>query len=297
MRSFRPTTARCLAALLAALAVVPVLAQGRAGDAERIAALRANAVALEHGNGMARDGARAAALYCEAARLGDAASQFDLGWMLANGRGVPRDDGTAAYFFQLAAAQGVDQARSMLEQTGEAPLGVPDCMADPVAVPPPPAFEPPAQAPRAIADLVQRVAAELGVRPALVFAIIEAESRFDVRAVSPKNARGLMQLVPETAERFRVRNPFDPDQNVRGGVAYLRWLLAYFEGDVRLVAAAYNAGERAVERHGGVPPYPETRAYVRRIVAAVGPLTQPFDPSVVEASAMLPRLRDGARPR
>ena len=74
-------------------------------------------------------------------------------------------------------------------------------------------------------------------------------------ALSPKNAKGLMQLIPATAARFNVRNPYDPAQNIRGGIAYLSWLLAYFEGDVTLVAAAYNAGEGAVERYRGVPPY------------------------------------------
>ena len=74
-----------------------------------------------------------------------------------------------------------------------------------------------------------------------------------------------MQLIPETSARFNVKKPFDPVQNVRGGLAYLRWLLAYFKGNVALVAAAYNAGEGTVERYRGVPPYAETRAYVQRI--------------------------------
>ena len=100
-----------------------------------------------------------------------------------------------------------------------------------------------------------------------------------------------MQLIPETAARFRVKNPFDPAQNIRGGVAYLRWLLAYFEGDVALVAAAYNAGERTVERYRGVPPYSETRAYVQRILSAVGAIAQPYDPSVTAPSAQLRAMR------
>ena len=75
-----------------------------------------------------------------------------------------------------------------------------------------------------------------------------------------------MQLIPETSARFNVKQPFDPVQNIRGGFAYLRWLLAYFQGDVALVAAAYNAGEGIVERYRGIPPYAETRAYVQRIM-------------------------------
>ena len=88
-----------------------------------------------------------------------------------------------------------------------------------------------------------------------------------------------------------MRNPYDPAQNIRGGVAYLRWLLAYFEGDVTLVAAAYNAGEGTVERYRGVPPYVETRAYVRKIVDAVGTLIQPFDGSATQPSAKMQLLR------
>jgi soluble lytic murein transglycosylase-like protein len=84
-------------------------------------------------------------------------------------------------------------------------------------------------------------------------------------------------LIPATAERFGVENPYDPVQNLRGGMAYLRWLLAYFQGDVRLTLAGYNAGEGAVVRHGGVPPYAETQAYVDRITRVYG---QPVHPLV-----------------
>jgi soluble lytic murein transglycosylase-like protein len=124
--------------------------------------------------------------------------------------------------------------------------------------------------------------------------IMQAESNFDAAAVSPRNAQGLMQLIPDTAARFRVKNPFDAAQNIRGGLAYLRWLLAYFEGDVALVAAAYNAGEGTVERYRGVPPYDETRAYVRRILAAVGAL-QPFDASITGPSPQLHLIREPQR--
>ena len=101
----------------------------------RIAALRRDAVAYEHGNGQPKDGVRAAALYCQAAKLGDAASQFDLGWMYANGRGVQRDDALAAFFFQSAAAQGLRQADAMLKRVGEPAVEIPECMRDPVVVP------------------------------------------------------------------------------------------------------------------------------------------------------------------
>ena len=266
-----------------------------------ITLLRSEAADHEHGNnGVERDGARAAALYCRAARLGDTESQFNLGWMYTNGRGVERNDSLAAFFFHAAAEQGMEQAIRMLGSVGGPTTDVPDCMREPavpqpraVAAAPRPVAPPvrPIVAPHSIAELVKKIAPEYRVPTQLVLAIIQAESNFDIVALSPKNAKGLMQLIPDTAARFNVRNPYDPAQNIRGGVAYLRWLLAYFEGDVTLVAAAYNAGEGTVERYRGVPPYVETRAYVRRIVDAVGTLIQPFDGSATQPSAKMQLLR------
>lgn len=112
---------------------------------------------------------------------------------------------------------------------------------------------------------VRAAATEFGVDEALVRAVIHAESAFNPNAVSHKGAQGLMQLIPATAERFGVENVFDPVQNIRGGVEYLAWLLDRFDGDVILAAAGYNAGEGNVDRHGGVPPFEETRRYVERV--------------------------------
>jgi soluble lytic murein transglycosylase-like protein len=100
-----------------------------------------------------------------------------------------------------------------------------------------------------------------------------------------------MQLIPETSVRFNVKKPFDPEQNIRGGLSYLRWLLAYFEGNVQLVVAAYNAGEGAVNRYRGVPPYAETRGYVKRITELFTPAEHPFDPGVTSPSPELSRIR------
>ena len=293
--------------LVFCLALIPAGAAAQASvvESSRIAALRQEALNFEFGDGVPKDGLRAAALYCQAARLGDATSQFALGWMYAHGHGVVRDDGLATFFFRIAAAQGIEQAINMLPLMEERPIGLPECMREPAAAASaslqtaaaapataaPPIKEAVILAPKPIVDLVKKIAPAYRVPLPLVFAIMSAESNFNSDAVSPKNAQGLMQLIPETALRFRVKNVFDPAQNVHGGVAYLRWLLAYFEGDVALVAAAYNSGERTVERYRGVPPYVETRAYVRRIVSAVGSLAQPFDASVAAPSPHLPQIR------
>jgi soluble lytic murein transglycosylase-like protein len=106
------------------------------------------------------------------------------------------------------------------------------------------------------------------VDPTLIAAVIKAESNFDPSAISRKGARGLMQLMPATARRLGVSRAFDPRENIRGGTAYLAELAdRYGETAVELILAAYNAGERAVEEFGGIPPYRETRAYVKRVTA------------------------------
>ncbi len=115
-------------------------------------------------------------------------------------------------------------------------------------------------------DLIRSTAAQHGVDPALVRAVVHAESGFNPRALSPKGAAGLMQLMPATAERFGVSNIYDPVENVRGGVSYLRFLLNMFNHDARLAVAAYNAGENAVRKYGGIPPYDETTNYVARVM-------------------------------
>jgi soluble lytic murein transglycosylase-like protein len=118
-------------------------------------------------------------------------------------------------------------------------------------------------------DLNQVVNAASGtyrLDPDLVNSVIRAESGFNVRAVSPKGAQGLMQLMPQTASQLGVQNPFDPQANVEGGTRYLRELLERYDFDLVKALAAYNAGPQRVEQYGGVPPYYETKAYVARIV-------------------------------
>ena len=114
--------------------------------------------------------------------------------------------------------------------------------------------------------MVDGIATEQGVDPFLARAVIQAESAFYAKARSRAGALGLMQLMPQTAQRFGVLDPFDPRQNITGGVKYLKWLSTAFDGDLPKVVAAYNAGEAAVTRYGGIPPFQETRAYVPRVM-------------------------------
>lgn len=167
-------------------------------------------------------------------------------------------------------------------------------------VPSPPPLDAPLERLRKAADVMAEVNAELGpprspygqliydialrhsVNPHLVAAMIHVESAFNPRAVSRKGARGLMQLLPATARRFgltKKRDLFDPTKNLEAGVRYLEWLTQRFAGDVEKILAAYNAGEGAVERFGGIPPYRETQQYVTRVFGLLGiTVDTPTDP-------------------
>jgi soluble lytic murein transglycosylase-like protein len=225
------------------------------------------------------DIAKAAVHYCAAARFGSTEAQYRLGHIfLAIDDEQKQREGLT--MLALAAQRGHALAAQAIE--GRTHLDVlPDCLltGQPPALVIKPAVEPPVPVEvveryvqalpgdkRQHAHLIRRLAPRFGVDFRLALAIARAESNLDAKAVSPKNAQGLMQLIPDTAQRFGVRNAFDPEQNIRGGLAYLRWLLDRFDGSVELASAAYNAGEGTVDRYGGVPPYSETREYVQRIL-------------------------------
>jgi hypothetical protein len=267
------------------------------------------AVLYEHAEGLAKDLKRAGALYCEAARHGYADAQFKLGWIYANGRGLPRDDGIAAALFEKAAAQGHPDAAKLLAHIRPQPdTQMPPCLApDPVIQiardEPVEPVDGLAEAKSALAETQSALAADQGrtpierlvyniapgyaVDPELALAMIAVESNFNPVAVSPKNAQGLMQLIPETAQRFGVKRVFDPVDNINGGLAYIRWLLAFFQGNVQLVIAAYNAGEGAVEKYRGIPPYAETRKYVQKITGMYRKAKHPYEERVVSPSALV----------
>ena len=279
--------------LVASFCAVPVtaLAASKAHDLVR------DGLRYENAEGFPRDYAKAHDLYCAAARMNDAEAYLRMGWMYANARGQARDDQIANTLFRRAASLGNETAGRLASMIrGEHPQDkLPACLMPRSAsraslrdVDRPALFGGmPAAERRALARMVVKLAGEFELDPRLVLAVLRTESNFDPLARSSKNAQGLMQLIPETAERFDVRNVFDPIENLRGGMRYLRWLLSYFQGDVVLALAGYNAGEGAVDRARGVPPYPETLAYVQRIRALYPHDHHPFDARVTGPSPWL----------
>jgi soluble lytic murein transglycosylase-like protein len=237
---------------------------------------------------------KAIQLYCGAARLGSGEAQFRLGEIYAGSAAGKKDEVLAASWLLKATLSSYGSAKSKLAQWDltDAELSPePDCAvsgqmvarslprarpaaADTVTA----AAAKPEVAPKIVGSpkrrdierLVRELAPGYRLNPELVLAVIEVESNFNPKARSPKSAQGLMQLIPATARRFGVSDPWDPHQNLKGGMAYLRWLLDHFQGDLKLALAGYNAGEKAVQRHGGVPPYTETRNYVKKVARVLG---------------------------
>jgi len=245
-----------------------------------VPALMALASLLERGENVERDLARSNALYCKAAARGNVDAIFRLGQIYASGREMMANEGVGALLINKAAELGSERAKEVLPYISRGVGSVlPSCMNEPVAdrvtSPAAPIMK------NDVARLVEHWAPQYSIDPALVMALIRVESNFDATAVSPKNAQGLMQLIPATASRFGVNNAFDIVDNLKGGLAYLRWLMSYFKGDVPLVLAAYNAGEQAVERYRGIPPYRETRDYVKQITTVYTKPTHPYENAAV----------------
>ena len=219
----------------------------------------------EMGHGTPVDFGLAYVHYCRSARAGHVGAALRLSILADHGAGIERDAGLAAGWLRRAAVGGDAMARHLLARFEGVPEKIPHCrlpedgnaaarMTNGESVR------------RDIERLVRSQAPALGLDPALVLAVIQVESGFEATAVSPKGAVGLMQILPETGRRFGLEQPFVPSENVRAGMEYLRWLMTYFNGDVVLALAGYNAGENAVVRFRGVPPYRETRNYVARVM-------------------------------
>jgi soluble lytic murein transglycosylase-like protein len=221
------------------------------------------------GVGVARDPKKALRLFCKSARKGDTDAKFELGQLYAFGQGVERDRDLAAAWYYQAARGKSRKAETMLRilKVDGKPRRKASCPVGAGTMRVASRHHP---ASGEIARMVRLMAPKYRLDPNLVLAVIETESGFNPKALSPKNAQGLMQLIPATASRFGVEDVWDPEQNLHGGMAYLRWLLDHFDGDVKLALAGYNAGEKAVEHHGGIPPYAETQAYVKRIIELIG---------------------------
>ena len=253
---------------------------------------------------------QAAVLYCQASRWGSTEGQYRLGMLYAFGQGVPANQAFAASLFSLAALQGHERSHQMLDTIELTSAELPACVNQdelPEKAPAPPPFwhDLPADLQpgnglsiekylltlpshkRWLIPLATTMSAWYALDPTLVLSMIAVESNFNTKAQSPKDAMGLMQLIPDTAERFNVRNAYDATQNLRGGMRYLRWLLSYYRGNISYAAAAYNAGEGRVDRYKGVPPYPETRAYVKRVLGLYGSSRHTFDESLTGASPWL----------
>lgn len=225
----------------------------------------------ENGERVTKNIYRAVTLYCAAAAKGDALAAYRLGRIYASGAsGLKRDDALAAAWFRRSAARGASYAKGMLELVSSTRRIEPTCRlprgGDGVGR----LATVSAEERKAVETKVHAMAPRYGLDPRLVLAVIAAESAFDKTALSPKGAQGLMQLMPGTASRFGVQDAFDPEQNLRGGMTYLAWLLEQFPGRLDHAIAAYNAGEEAVEQYRGVPPYSETREYVRRVLGYYG---------------------------
>ncbi|MFM5052457.1 lytic transglycosylase domain-containing protein [Aeromonas veronii] len=261
------------------LADIPQTAQGRDfRQAPRaMTALRQGQAAQHSGNLQ-----KAIALYCVAASTGNPEGYFRIGRLLATGPASVRSAKMANSYLAMAMRLGNQQAsRYYNPRVGNAPMGD-QCgvgmrggQGSYFALPSTPfnveaylARQSPGK--QKLATMLRHAAKRHQVDVRLVLAIAIAESNLESRAVSAKNAQGVMQLIPETQQRFGVTQPFDPAQNIKGGVSYLKWLDRRFDGDWVLISAAYNAGEKAVERYGGIPPYDETQEYVKRVLYFAG---------------------------
>ncbi len=236
------------------------------------------ATAYEHGEGVAKNPDKAVGWYCKAAIKGATDAQRSLAWMFLNARGIEKDEALAVRWFKAAAKSGDKYSLQMLSRLDKnLKTKKRICVALPT-----PYWESRkcSKSCKKVVKVVNDIAPGYNVEPRLVLALIQQESNFKVKARSHKGAIGLMQLMPATAKRFGVKNAWAPEQNIKGGVRYLVWLLKQYQGNVALTLAGYNAGEKAVERYKGIPPYKETQRYVKRIMKIYGKTHHPYEKNI-----------------
>jgi len=234
-------------------------------------ALLEQAWSAESGKGYLQDVHLALMLYCHVGLNGSSEGYYRIGRVYADGPFELRDEGKARGYFALAAQLGHERSAMLLDDILAVAPVLDDCngfesnmsghrfdLARYIAGLP--------SHKQPIAELIRNEAHQQHIPVSLALAVACAESNLDAHAVSPKNAQGVMQLIPDTQQRFGVTRPFDAQQNIRGGLRYLKWLLAKFNGNISHAVAAYNAGEGTVNRYRGIPPFAETRAYVRRVL-------------------------------
>jgi len=251
-------------------------------DKTKLQALQGNlsaqvelATAYEHGEGIAKDPEKAIQWYCKAAVKGSSDAQTNLAWMFLNARGVEKNEALAVRWFKAAAKSGDQYAQQMLSRLDEnLQTSQTICV-----VLPTPYWETRkcSKSCREVVKIVNEVAPGYNMEPRLILALIQQESNFKSKALSHKGAMGLMQLIPATAKRFGVKNAWDIKQNISGGTRYLAWLLKEYQGNVAFALAGYNAGENAVKRYNGIPPYKETQKYVKRIMKVYGKTYHPYE--------------------
>lgn len=264
-------------------------AAGASGEAPRVVAALEQGAAAEAGIGGIRRPALAMALYCDAGVMGSAEGFYRVGRLLRGRNSTLHNPALANAYLALAARLGHHQAQAAHDPLQPAAAPLPDDCSEFSRQQDEVAFDIKGylailpQAKQNIAALISRHAPRFNVDERFALAVALAESNLDHLAVSPKNAQGVMQLIPETQERFGVSRPFDPESNIRGALTYLRWLMVRFDGDLALVAAAYNAGEGMVDKYRGIPPFPETQQYVRRVFHFSG---FPFPPTESKPSSM-----------
>lgn len=221
--------------------------------------------------------------FCEAARMGSAEGHFRAGQSAMLIKGA--ESRSALFHLQVADSFGHQQAHQLILQhagnwSGYTTNTLPPCLVEPSDLTavrtrrssqPAPVFDLERYASRlphdrqAVLNMVKKLASNSILGVDFIIAIAAVESNFNPSARSPKNAMGVMQLIPATASRFGVVDPYDPLQNIAGGIKYLEWLHKRFKGDLVLVAAAYNSGEGSVDRYKGVPPFKETQLYVQKV--------------------------------
>ena len=260
--------------------VLTTIQQAQQGNLEAQIEL---AIAYEHGEGVDKDPHKAVQWYCQAALAGSQTAQRNLAGMFLNARGLDRDEALAVRWYRAAARSGDQFSEQMLARLdAQANTEKVICIKRPT-----PVWETArcSSSCKTVVRQVKNIAPHYNIDAYLVLAMIQQESNFKINVRSHKGAIGLMQLMPDTAKRFGVKDINDPIENIKGGIRYLKWLLKHYRGNVSLALAGYNAGENKVASYKGIPPYKETRNYVKQILNVYGKKFHPYQKDITMNTA------------